>query len=158
MDQLPNLCGLCSRVERSFFSAFPVPSDDGGWRRIRYHDSLGDLVKSASGGCDLCEVFLRGFLHAQLGFNERPYTNVHDVKDYLLKMENLALMPRPEEGKPHNECAFYLNLKDKPFLAGHYGNESHNCTGFVWVELERFWEHQDRWDRSALFSITSEAG
>ena len=85
-----NLCGLCSRVERSFFSAFPVPSDDGGWRTIRYHESLGDLVKLASGGCGLCKVFLRGFLHAQLRFNERYYADIHAVKEYLLTMKILC--------------------------------------------------------------------
>ena len=153
-----NLCDLCSKVERGFFSAFPVPSDDRGWRTIRYHESLGDLVKSASGGCGLCKVFLRGFLHAQLWFNERYYADIHAVKDYLLRMESLALMPKPEEGKPNNDCAFYLNLNDEPFLVPGLGNKSHDCSGFVSVELKRFWQHEDRWDQSAMFSITSEAG
>ena len=153
-----NLCGLCSKVERSFFSAFPVPSDDGTGRTIRYHESLGDLVKSASGGCGLCKVFLRGFLHAQLKFNERYYSDIHAVKDHLVTMENLALMPKPEEGKPNNNCAFFLNLNDEPFLVPRYGNESYKCTGFVSVALVRFWEYQDRWEQTAMFSITSEAG
>ena len=153
-----NLCGLCSRVERSFFSAFPVPSDEEGWRTIRYHESLGDLVKSASGGCSLCKVFLRGFLYAQLRSNERHYSNIHAVKDYLLTMENLALMPKPEEGKPNNMCAFYLDLNDEPFFVPRYGIESYKCTGFVSVTLYRSWQYQDRWDHTAMFSITSEAG
>ena len=153
-----NLCSLCSRVERSFFSAFPVPAGDGGCRLIRYHESLGDLVKSASSGCGLCKVFLRGFLHAQLRFNERYYADIHAVKDYLLTMENLALMPKPEEGKPNIQCEFILNLNDEPFLVPRYGNESYKCTGFVSVELKRFWQHEDGWDQTAMFSITSEAG
>ena len=145
-----NLCGLCSWVERSFFSAFAVPS---AGRTIRYHESLGDLVKSASGGCGLCKVFLRGFLHAQLKFNERYYSNIHAVKDYFITMENLALFPH------NSECEFYLRLKDEPFLVPGLGNESGHRSGFVSMELWRFWQHQDaRRNQSAMFSITSEAG
>lgn len=153
-----NLCDLCSKVERSFFSAFPVPSDDERWRTIPYHESLGDLVQSASGGCGLCKVFLRGFLHAQLCFSGRHYADIHAVKNYLLTMENLALIPKPEEGKPNNDCAFYLNLNNEPFLVPGLGNKSHDCIGFVSVELKRFWQHEDHWDEFAMFSITSEAG
>ncbi len=153
-----NLCDLCSIVERSFFSAFPVPPDDEGRRKIRYHESLGDLVKSASGGCGLCKVFLHGFLHAQLRSNETYYADIHAVKDYLLTMENLALIPKFEEGKPNNKCPFYLYLDEDPFLVPQDGDESYECTGFVSLELKRFWQHQDRWDLNAIFSITSEAG
>ena len=142
-----NLCGLCSIVERSFFSAFPVPPDDEGRRTIRYHESLGDLVKSASGGCGLCKVYLRGFLHAQLSSNERYYADIHAVKDYLLTME-----------MPNDKYTFYLNLNDEPFLVPGYGNESYKCTGFVSVELERSWQNQDHGDETVMFSITSEAG
>ena len=58
-----NLCELCSIVERIFFCAL---SSLDGRRHMLYHKSLDDLVKSASDGCDLCNVFLHGYLHKQL--------------------------------------------------------------------------------------------
>ena len=80
------------------------------------------------------------------------------MKDYLLTIENLALMPKPDKSKPNIQCAFSLNLNIEPFLGLRYGDESYKGTAFVSVELKRFWQYQDRWDQTAMFSITSEAG
>jgi hypothetical protein len=115
-----NLCELCSHIEKFFFCAPQISTEPKKWYNglcgPNYHEPPNDLVVSASRGCHLCNVFLEGYLHAQLRLNEKHYASIGDVKEYLLAQEYFAVRNLNGDEISRTNCNFRLTLQRESFL------------------------------------------
>jgi hypothetical protein len=120
-------------------------------------------VKSASDGCDLCKLFLHGYLDNMLGngrFRYRWYKNKQEAQDSLLAREQVGLRFKDEEtmfgGKKKDWYSFQVRMSASKFLESGIENENQEHWGYTVLELLRGDEAGGKGDAS--FFVTSESG
>jgi hypothetical protein len=156
-----HLCALCSHAERTFFCPLLASADRHNRRdppKVPHHDSLANLMKSASDGCELCKVLLYGYLQAQENGVNKPHAHPRTLTEYYLEQERFALSANAEEHGSSGIRPFYLILNEMPFLVPIQGENSHRQLGFVSLILDRFHSGQSSWGKRAIFIITSSPG
>jgi hypothetical protein len=120
-------------------------------------------VKSASDGCDLCKLFLHGYLDNQLEngqFRYRWYKDKQEAQDSLLAREQVGLRIKDEEtmfgGKKKDWYSFQVRMSASKFLESGVENENQEHWGYTVLELVR---SEDAGGKEyPKFFVTSEPG
>jgi hypothetical protein len=148
------------------FCAFPTDPYASIDKKFSNHESLSDLVRSASDGCDLCKVFLHAVLDTERRHSGKGYKNMQEAQDTLLagepakdsfargehpELERLGFMSNKEQRKTKRWYAFEVEMRGGRYLVS--GTEHENQEHWGYVILKLSWM-----GKSAEFFVTSDPG